>query len=625
LDPFELGVAIIRRIVCGICGTIALDGGSVNGADTRAMMRAMIHRGPDAEGLLEGPGISAGIRRLAVIDVEGGGQPIASEDGAVRVVFNGEIYNYRELTEELVSRGHRFKTRSDTEVLVHLWEEYGPEMVHRLNGMFAFCLYDGRSREIFIARDRMGIKPLFYRLEGGRLIFASELAALLEHGEVPRDVEMPALAELFTLQYMAGDRTVFRNIRKLPPGHVIRVSNGSAAIRCYYDMPGGERTEVDPPDKCAEELRELLRSSVRYRLIADVPLGVFLSGGIDSSAVTLLLSEAVQRPVESFSVGFEGEAAFDEREYARLASDRLGTSHHELVVSPVDIAEQLPKLVSHLAEPVMDPAIIPTYLLSEFARRKVTVVLTGEGADELFGGYRRYLYQRRYGWLGMLPGIAAAGGLLPHRLAQALEAVRERSPHRNHLAWSAVVGRGLASELFDPAVRDGLDKRLDELFAPYFSGNSISLGRQLRADQHEWLPHNLLAKVDRASMAHSLEARVPFLDHRIVEWAAGLPDALKIRGRTTKFILRRAFEGRLPDRILGRPKRGFDLPLASWLRGPLRQLAGDLLSSGNLERWEGLNGGRVRAMLDQHMGGEQDFGLALFNILAIMIFLEEGG
>ncbi len=589
------------------------------------MMRALAHRGPDAEGLLDRPGISAGIRRLAVIDVEGGRQPMASEDGAVEVVFNGEIYNYRELTEELLARGHRFRTRSDTEVLVHLWEEDGPQMVRRLNGMFAFCLYDGRSGEIFIARDRLGIKPLFYRLEEGRLVFASELAALQEHDAVRCDVEMPALAELFTLQYVAGDRTVYRGVRKLPPGHTIRVRNGSAAIERYYCIPSGEGMEPSSPTELGEELLELLKSSVEYRLIADVPLGVFLSGGIDSTAVTFLLSEAVDRPIESFSVGFEGAGAFDEREFARLASSRLGTSHHELVVSAVDIAEQLPKLISHLAEPVVDPAIIPTYLLSEFARKKVTVVLTGEGADELFGGYRRYVYQRRYGWLGMLPGIGAAGGLLPHRVAQALEAVKESSPHRNHLAWSSVVGRGLAAGLFDPSVRESLDSRMDELFAPYFSQGRIALGDQLRADQHEWLPHNLLAKVDRASMAFSLEARVPFLDHRIVEWAARLPDDLKIRGRTTKFILRQAFRKRLPERILGRPKRGFDLPLASWLRAPLRQLAEDLLSIENLRRWEGLNGGLVRRMLDRHMDGEQDFGLPLFNILSIMIFLEQRG
>jgi asparagine synthase (glutamine-hydrolysing) len=457
------------------------------------------------------------------------------------------------------------------------------------------------------------------------LVFASELAALREHEAVRCEVETTALAELFTLQYMAGDRTVYRGIRKLPPGHAILVRNGSTAIERYYDIPLGERRGTSSPEELGEELHELLRSSVGYRLIADVPLGVFLSGGIDSSAVALMLSEAVDHPVESFSVGFEGESVFDERKFARLASDRIGTDHHELVVSPIDIAEQLPRLTSHLAEPVMDPAIIPTYLLSEFARKNVTVVLTGEGADELFAGYRRYLYQKRYGWLGMLPGIGAAGGLLPHRIAQALEAVKQSSPHRNHLAWSTVVGRGLTAALFDPSVRKDLDDRMDDLFSRYFTGSRIALGHQLRADQQEWLPHNLLAKVDRASMAFSLEARVPFLDHRIVEWAAALPDDLKIRGRTTKFILRQAFRKRLPGRILKRPKKGFDLPLASWLRGPLREQASDLLSSENLRRWEGLDGARVGRMLDQHMAEDQDFGLPLFNILAIMTFLEQRG
>jgi asparagine synthase (glutamine-hydrolysing) len=605
--------------MCGICGTISLDYGPAGAEDVRAMMAGMVHRGPDAEGMFEHPGIAAGIRRLAVIDVEGGGQPISNEDGSIQVVFNGEIYNYRELTTELLDKGHRFSSRSDTEVLVHLWEEEGPEMVHRLNGMFSFCLHDSRTRETFIARDRLGIKPLFYYLKGGLLVFASELSVLLRHGAVRGDVEMASLVELFALQYLAGEETVYRGIKKLLPGHAIHIRDGAVDIARYYLIPEAEPGRGRSAGEWGAEFCELLDSSIRYRLISDVPLGIFLSGGIDSSAVVSLLSEHAGHPVKSFAVGFEGDASFDEREHARLVAGEFGCEHHELLLSATEIAEQLPRLISHLAEPVMDPAMIPTWLLSEFARRQVTVVLTGEGADELLGGYRRYLFQKRYGWLAPFSPLA---GLLPRRAGQALAAIGERSPARNHLEWSAVVGPAVAGKMFDRSLYEDFRQRSEERFAAYFSKGGSRLGEQLRADQHEWLPHNLLAKVDRASMAFSLEARVPFLDHRIVEWAATLPEDLKIRGATTKFILREAFGRRLPPEIIGRPKKGFDLPLASWIRGPLRPVVSDLLSAENLKRWNGLNPGYVGKMLDMHLKGKEDFGLPLFNILSIMLFLE---
>jgi asparagine synthase (glutamine-hydrolysing) len=615
--------------MCGICGSLSFARDPVDPASLRPMLAAMVHRGPDAGGTFAEPGIAAGIRRLAVIDVDGGDQPIANEDGTVQVVFNGEIYNFQELRDRLAGRGHRFRTRSDTEVLVHLWEDDGPEMVHRLNGMFAFCIHDRRSGETFIARDRLGIKPLYYRSQADGLVFASEVGVLRQHDGTEEPIEPSALVELYCLQYVSGDRTIYRRIRKLLPGHAIHVRNGRPRFYRYYEPARFDTPAGDEIDARGEELRELLTTSVRYRKIADVPLGVFLSGGLDSSVIFYLLSGMVDHPVRTFSLGFDADDAFDERRFARIAAECFGAEHHELRISAMDIAKLLPRLIEHLAEPVMDPALIPTYLLAEFARQQVTVVLTGEGADELFGGYRRYLYQKRYGWLGKVPGLKLVGrgalqGRLPRRVDQALGAVGEKNPVENYLQWSATVGRSVATELFAPDLYAAFEQRVVENYAGYFS-DQVRLEDQLRVDQHEWLPHNLLAKVDRASMAFSLEARVPFLDHRIVEWAASLPEDFKIRGSRTKYILRESFKAQLPKEILERPKQGFDLPLAAWIRGPLRPLVAESLESSKLERWPGLNGPAVIEMLRAHQNERQDFGLPLFGVLSIMLFLERFG
>lgn len=610
--------------MCGICGSIALDGAAVDPGDVDAMLAAMVHRGPDAKGAFRAQGVIAGIRRLAVIDVEGGDQPIANEDGTIRVVFNGEIYNHRELRDELESRGHVFRTRSDTEVLVHLWEEHGADFVRRLNGMFAFCIHDARTGEIVLGRDRLGIKPLYWATAGGILAFASETAVLLRHGAVRGDLAPGALAEMFILQYPAGDATAYRGIRKLLPGHLLRIRNGEIEERRWWTLP--ENGPDQPGDDPAGHLRDLLESSVRYRRIADVPLGVFLSGGLDSTAVTAVLAGMSDRPVRSFSVGFSDARAFDEREHARVVSRRFETEHRELVLSARDIAGELPGLIEHLDEPVLDPAMIPTWLLSRFARREVTVVLTGEGADELFAGYRRYRFQRRFGALGKLPGIGAAASVgrrvSPRsRAEQAIDAIAERDPARSHVRWSAIVPRSVAAGLFGAETVEPRMEAVADRIRPWFENASTRLEGSLRADQAEWLPHNLLAKVDRASMACSLEARVPFLDHRIVEWAAGLPEEWKIRDGEGKRVVREAFRDRVPETIVARPKRGFDLPLADWIRGPLRGLAEDVFTPASLARWDGLRGDFARAMLDDHVAGRADHGLALFNLVSMLVFL----
>ena len=591
------------------------------------MLDAMVHRGPDGGGMLEAPGIAAGIRRLAVIDLEHGDQPIASEDGNVTVVFNGEIYNYRELREDLERRGHAFRTGSDTEVLVHLWEEHGLGMLHHLNGMFAFCIHEKGSGRTFIARDRIGIKPLYYRLEGRSLIFASELSVLLRHPDVARTVDMDALPLLYAMQYLPGDRTIQKDARKLLPGHCILVEGGEAVTGEYYRIPDPVPEAGRSRHELAEELRELLSDAVQLRTVADVPLGMFLSGGVDSGVILSLLAAASGRPVQTYSVGFDGSAKYDERKYARLLADRYGADHHELVVSAADIGKMLPELVSRLEEPVTDPAMIPTWLLSEFARKEVTVVLTGEGADELFAGYRRYLYQRKYGWFSGMPGARAlAGSVLgrssPGRAGQALAALAEPDAGLNHLYWSMIVTVAAAGNLFGQERFGKLLQRTASGFEPYFTGSGSRLAGSLAADQNEWLPHNLLAKVDRATMAHSLEARVPFLDHRVVEWASRLSDRNRIDGKSTKAILRHAFRNELPEQILNRPKRGFDLPLADWIRGPLKDLALSMFTDTALARWEGLDAGCARKMLNLHLKGDGDLGLPLFNLLSILMYLE---
>ncbi len=617
--------------MCGICGVIDLSGAPIAASGVRAMLDALTHRGPDSWGMIEAPGLTAGIRRLRVIDLTTGDQPIRNEDGVVEVVFNGEIYNHAALRQQLLSKGHRFTTRSDTEVLVHLWEERGPEMVHALDGMFAFCLVDRARREVFMARDALGVKPLYLRQFSGRIVFASEMAALLRY-PAPRPTIDPArLIDLVTLQYVPGDKTVFGEVAKLLPGHALHVQEGIARTTRWFALPPVVPESESRLDDLAARLLVLLQDAVRAQSAADVPVGVFLSGGIDSTGLAALIAREAPGRVQSFSVGFADAAAHDERRFAALASRALGTEHHELVVSADDVARVLPEAIAHLEEPVLDPALLPTWLLSRFARSEVTVALSGEGADELFGGYRRHLFQERLGWMHAVPGLGPAAragrriGVFPARVGQALEALGTSDPVRNHLEWSQTIAGSLAATLFDPDLVREHDRFAEASFAPYFEGDPGGLSARLRADLSEWLPHNLLQKVDRASMAFSLEARVPYLALPVVRFVAALPDDVKIRGGETKRLLRRALAGVVPAEILARPKQGFDLPLSAWLRGPLRNLASECLDEHALARWPGLNAKEAARLFARHLSGAEDFGLPLFNLLSVGIFLERHG
>ena len=577
--------------------------------------------------------VGLGSRRLSIIDVPGGHQPMSNEDGSVVVVFNGEIYNYRELRAELLSKGHRFQTVSDTEILVHLYEEHGWECVSRLRGMFAFALWDARKRVLVLARDPLGIKPLFFRYDRQCVMFASELRGLLAAFEEVPDVRYATLLRLLVLQYIPAPDTAFVGVQKLMPGMVLLVDEHGTDPRRYWHLPREGGVEGDrAPTNVSREVLDRLYEAVQCHLLSDVPVGAFLSGGLDSTSIVALMSRAGTSAIETFSVGFEGPSGFTELPYAREAAARYGTTHHELVVTPKDVMESLPRIVCHLDEPLSDPAIVPTYLLSTFAAQFVKVVLTGEGADELFGGYQRYGLDRLAAWYQHVPSILRAcllNGLqrcsANRRMVQGILALSQPLSSRRHRIW---VGTFTAEELMevvaDPVAVACEEQWLAQLFQTYFDGSQergSAVSGMLRADLSTWLPDDLLAKIDRMSMAASLEARVPYLDLPFVELVMNLPTALKIKNGVRKAVLRAAVADLVPPAILNRSKMGFEMPLALWMRGPLREFVGDLLA---LEAPPGLfNQTGVKRYWDQHLRGTQDRSRQVWSVLLVKLWCQE--
>jgi asparagine synthase (glutamine-hydrolysing) len=589
--------------MCGICG----GAGHVDGNVLRAMTDSLTHRGPDDAGFHEAPGISLGVRRLSIIDVPGGHQPLANEDGSVMVVFNGEIYNHQELRSRLEARGHRFATRTDTEVLVHLYEEYGDALVHLLQGMFAFALWDDKRRRLLLARDRLGIKPLYYTETNGAFLFASEVKALLEHPDVHAAPDLEALDLYLTFRYVPGPATLFKGIKKLAPGHTLVVENGHHKIDRYWELVLGDYQPGARLDETVEEFAALLQETTRRHLISDVPVGVLLSGGIDSSVVAALAASTdlhqppptstnlhqpppSSTPLQSFTVGFDLPGAHNELDEARTVARHLGTDHHELVLTP-DAAALLPRLVRHLDEPIADPAVLPTYLICEFARARVPVVLTGEGGDELLGGYPRYAWFARAARLRrLLPAWAREDVLLPmtraaplsrryHRAATNLLA--ERDDATRHLHWVAGLDPALRPELLTPGMRESIPSGTAlALVAPELGtakANAPDLVHRLMAlDMRTWLVDDVLTKMDKMSMAVSVEARVPFLDHRLVEFVAGVPLAIKL-AHGPKTLLKRAAAPLLPAATVQRRKHAFQIPLEPWLAGPLAGFVHEVL------------------------------------------------
>lgn len=613
--------------MCGICGILRRHAPAERELLER-MCRSLAHRGPDSQGIYLEDGAGLGIRRLRIIDLKTGDQPIYNEDKSIVVVFNGEIYNFRELREELEARGHRFYTRTDTEVIPHLYEEFGPDCAKHLNGMFAFALWDQRQGEALLARDHLGIKPLYYAEVEGDLLFGSELKALLQDGRLSREIDPFALDDFLTYRYIPAPRAIFRSVKKLPPGHILRWSTSGLAVERYWDVSFSEGDAVSEGE-WAHWVRSLLAEAVRMQMVSDVPLGAFLSGGIDSSIVVGLMAEASSRPVKTYSVTFRSWPGLDEGEYSRLVARHFATDHQEIDVE-ARVGELLPRLAYHFDEPMADPAAVPTLLMCEAARREVTVVLTGEGADELFAGYGWYAWARPrlpVRLLRVLPPAARRGllalveaGFRGRRGQRTLMAAL--LPRFEELYFQAVAGtvsqHPERHALYSPDLRRQLDgRRLEADFAYYLdhSRGYSPQGRMQYLDTKIWLADDPLTKVDRMSMAVSLEARVPFLDYRLVELAAAIPSGLKRRGSVSKHVLRRAAADLLPPAILQRPKHAFDVPLASWLRGELRSEVASLPSTEAIAGTGYFRPQAVAELVEAHLSGRRDFAMHLWCLL----------
>ena len=618
--------------MCGIVGYLnpesdrACDEGTV-----RAMARAIVHRGPDEEGFYLKNRVALGMRRLSIIDLQTGHQPIANEDGTVWVVFNGEIYNYRQLRERLLAAGHRLQTHSDTEVLVHLYEEHGDGLVDHLNGMFAFALWDERRERLLIARDRMGEKPLYFtQLPDGTFIFASELKALVEHPGVERRLNLRALRKYLQYEFVPSPHSMLEGVYKLPPAHRLVFERNRWRIERYWELRyEQERLRIDEAE-AATELHDRLREAVRMRLVSDVPLGVLLSGGIDSSSVAELACEAAQGRVKTFSIAF-AEKSFDESGYARMVASQLGTEHYEQRFTEREMLEIVPRIPQLLDEPLGDGSLIPTYLLSRFTRQHVTVALGGDGGDELLAGYPTYFAHRMAGIYQKIPLflrqflIEPAVRRLPvstENLSFDFKAKRfvQGASHPlglRHAVWMGSFDPAQQRDLLTPEVLNLCsDEQVYDEIAPYNLPSEIDpVERMMKLDADQYLSECVLFKVDRASMAASLETRAPFLDHTLIEFITSLPLDLKLRGSTGKYLLKQAMKNRLPDPVLGRPKKGFGMPVAKWVKGELRPLVRDLFAPERLKQRGLFNPAYVQRLLDEHETGQADHRKLIWTLL----------
>ena len=612
--------------MCGIAGIVRWDRATVFEHEIRSMCGAMVHRGPDEEGVYLGDGVALGMRRLSIIDLDNGQQPICNEDASVWIVFNGEIYNYRELRAQLERNGHTFRTASDTETIVHLYEDVGARVVDYLRGMFAFAIWDTRTRRLLLARDRLGIKPLFFSERDDELVFASELKPILQLSTVERSVSWEAASHLFTFLATPSSQSIVDGIRKLEPGR-IATAGGNCGLRIerYWDVdfvPDEATTE----DAIVERLRELLVESVTLHRISDVPIGAFLSGGIDSSAVVATMARVAPDPVKTFSIGF-AEAGYDELAHAREVAAAFGTDHYDLVLRP-DVIQIVEDLTWYLDEPFGDTSAIPTYMVSKLAAEHVKVVLSGDGGDELFAGYEKYVVESRERRFDKIPAwLRRAGGAVGDAMRDGMRGRR----FLQHLALDGPARYLDASTMFtrDQMRRLFHDDAFDEMsrhdpwraslaaFAP--TGGGEWLAAVQHHDLQTYLPLDILTKVDRMTMAHSIEARPPLLDHKLVEFAATIPAHMRLRGGTTKYLLKRAMRGILPDAIIDRPKHGFAVPLARWFRGDLSEFARDLLLSDTCRQRGFFNTKYIETLFRQHDRG-RDLDLQLWTILSFELW-----
>ena len=624
--------------MCGICGIVAFDRArTIEPRLVKAMADSIRHRGPDDEGIHDGGQAVLGHRRLSIIDLHSGHQPITNEDGTVWIVFNGEIYNYRELRQGLIANGHHLQTQSDTETIVHLYEEYGADCVTHLRGMFAFAIWDARQRKLVLARDRVGIKPLYYTVVDGLLLFASEIKALLQHPAVQRRVNAAALDSFLMHHYGPGEDTALVGIRRLLPGHHLVVEDGRVVTTQYWDLRFPEEPMRGSEDEIAQALVALLKDSVREHMIADVPVGVLLSGGVDSTAMLSFAVEQTHQPIKTFTIGFSEPGVTDERPFARIASRRYGSEHHEMTVSAQDFLAFLPRYVRHMEEPVCEPPAVALYYVTELARKHVKVLLSGEGGDEGFAGYPNYrntVWLERLKSLGRYPSRAAAAGFdLLTRTSGHPRWRRFAHEMRNDLAdyyWSRTAGPFSTFALAKPTLYSkAFQAELGQVQLPNFLrrlfdqvGGLSALNQMLYVDTKTWLPDDLLIKADKMTMANSVELRVPLLDHRVLEFAAALPAEMKVKGLRTKHILKRALSDRVPKAILDRRKAGFPVPLKKWFGGELREFVHDLLSDGRTRQRGYFDDRAMAALLERSRSGE-DLSAEIFSLVTLELWHRE--
>ena len=615
--------------MCGICGVISFEPNRlVDRFLLKRMNDSIRHRGPDDEGYYQDAQASLAMRRLSIIDLHTGQQPISNESGDVWVVYNGEIYNFKDVRAELECRGHVFKTQTDTEVIVHAYEEYGDDCVKHFNGMFAIAIWDAHKRRLILIRDRMGIKPLYYWAGQDKLVFASELKALILHPDVPRQTNLAALDIFLTLEYVPAPHTIYESIFKLLPGHTLTVEDGELNIRQYWDVPYQPVNHSEA--ECVEVLSSLINEAVKIRLMSDVPLGAFLSGGIDSSTVVGYMSQNMSEPVQTFSIGFEDDT-YNEVPYANAVAKHFGTNHHVEVLKP-DIAGLVEQLVLHHDEPFADTSIFPTYLVSKLARQQVKVVLSGDGGDELFAGYDTYLADKLDRYYGRLPGTLrqqvlprVANWLPPQSVKKGLINMVKRmieggalNPALQHTRWMMFLNSSEKNMLYRSDLREILN---DNLTADYLGGyfeqaNRFDrLAQQQYVDVKTYLADDILTKVDRMSMAVSIEARVPLLDYHIVEFAMNLPPHMKLNGSRTKAILRKAVRNLVPNLILEKPKQGFSIPMKHWLRTSLKPMMLDLLSKDSIHTHGYFDHQIVSTWIKEHLDGHVNHSHRLWSLM----------
>lgn len=619
--------------MCGICGIYEFKTHrSVDQQFLGDMLQVLHHRGPDDAGVFFDRDLAIGMRRLSIIDVDGGKQPIGNEDGSVVTVFNGEIYNFQSVREELKGRGHRLATASDTEVIVHLYEDFGEECVRHLRGMFGFAVWDSRRRRLLLARDRLGIKPLYYTQAGGRLIFGSEIKAILQHPSVQVFLNREALNNFLSLKYVPAPQTMFEGIHALPPGCLLTCDGNGVKVRRYWDLSFSNDKNGDVPEEAyAEQLEVLLRESVKLHLISDVPFGAFLSGGLDSSTIVALMSQILSEPVKTYSVGFEGHGeSFSELPYARAVADKFKTDHHEVFIRSTDLTRLAEKVIWHLDQPLAEHATLANYMVAELASRDVKMVLTGEGGDELFAGYARYSGERLSPFFQRIPKAAkslalAASSHLPglRRQKLALYALSQTDEVARFVNWFPLFN----SEMKQAVVSEELKDSLSGYDADYVFGQHLActdarepLNRMLYVDTKLWLPDLLLARGDKMSMAVSVEARVPLLDHKLVEFAASLPQNLKVKGLARKYLLKKVSSRWLPQEIIHRKKQGFPMPSSLWLRGEARSFVRDVLSPMAVRRRGLFNPLFVEKLIQEHESGFADHGSLLWGLMNVELW-----